>query len=204
MKAEIIIVLCVCLFVGFESYAGTKLVPVDSERFITNLKYNTEDNFLKKNVYREFNLTGCYLHQDLAQKIHSLETILSQKKLKLIFFDCFRPLAVQQAMWKIVPDARYVANPKSGSNHNRGVAVDLTLADEQGVPLPMPSEFDDFSSKAAVKYACSTVDQQKCDNRDLLIRIMASVGLNPIATEWWHFQHSQAASYPLIQDMPND
>ncbi len=99
----------------------------------------------KKNVYKDFGLDACYVHLDLYKALQKLEKTLAAKKLKLVFWDCWRPLTVQQAMWKLVPDARYVANPKSGSNHNRGIAMDVTLAKEDGTYLEMPTPFDDFT-----------------------------------------------------------
>ncbi len=127
---------------------------------------------------------------------------MAEKKLKLVFWDCWRPLTVQQAMWKLVPDARYVANPKSGSNHNRGIAMDVTLAKEDGTYLEMPTPFDDFTAKASPHHACPPAEKQKCENRNLLIELLTEIRLKPIDTEWWHFQIPSGGKYLIIPDFP--
>jgi len=188
----------VYLYHAFFAQASDSLTSVSGDYYIISLKYNSEDNFLKRNVYAPFGLTQCYLLPDMADKLKSLESILKEKKLKLVFYDCFRPLSVQKAMWQILPDSRYVANPKSGSNHNRGAAVDVGLADENGSLLLMPSNFDNFTPKAWINYKCSLEEIQKCENRNLLNDLMKQAGLIGISSEWWHFQLPKAKQYPLI------
>lgn len=175
------------------------LVVLEGPSFLLALRYATEDNFLKKNVYREFGLDRCWLHADMAAKLEKLAPILEKKGLKLVLWDCWRPLEVQKAMWKLVPDARYVADPKNGSNHNRGIAVDVSLAKADGTPVEMPTAFDDFTPFAAPSSPCKPEHGSLCSNRDLLIEMMAQVGLKPIATEWWHFQLPSAKKYPIIE-----
>ena len=105
-------------------------------------------------------------------------------------------------MWAIVPDPRYVADPAKGSNHNRGVAIDITLADETGTPLTMPTEFDDFTEKAHRSFQCGPTpgEQLPCRNRGLLETLLKSAGLRGLPTEWWHFELPAARTYPLIED----
>jgi D-alanyl-D-alanine dipeptidase len=173
------------------------LVDMQGPFFVLDLRYNTADNFLKKNVYADFKLSRCYVHRDLAERLDKLAPLLRKNDLKLVFWDCYRPLAVQKAMWKIVPDARYVADPQKGSNHNRGIAVDVTLADKDGARIDMPTGFDDFSVKAAPSYRCASEEKQKCRNRDRLTDLMGLVGLKPLSTEWWHYQ-LPTKGYPVI------
>lgn len=175
------------------------LKTVGGEPFQLDLRYATGNNFLKKNVYAEFGLDRCWVHPDLYSVLEKLALTLKEQNLKLVFWDCFRPLPVQEAMWKLVPDARYVANPKTGSNHNRGVAVDVTLADAGGKELPMPTGFDDFTAKAAPAYRCGKEETDKCRNRDRLIQLMKSAGLKPLTSEWWHFQLPAAGKYPVLE-----
>ena len=179
--------------------AAPALRKIEGETFILDLRYRTADNFLKKNVYEAFGLDQCWVHPDMQRALEQLALKLQEQKLKLVFWDCYRPLAVQEAMWKLVPDARYVANPRSGSNHNRGVAIDVTLADSAGNYLPMPTAFDDFSAKAAPAFACEKEEAEKCANRNRLIELMKSVNLSPINSEWWHFQLPHAGKYPIVK-----
>jgi D-alanyl-D-alanine dipeptidase len=202
MKVVFVFLLLCLILIPFSTNALTlkKLQGVEGESFILDLRYNTPDNFLKTNVYQAFQLDRCYVHPDLYSVLQKLEPKLKEKGLKLVFWDCYRPLKVQQAMWKIVPDSRYVANPKSGSNHNRGVAVDVTLAKEDGTFLSMPTPFDDFTPKASPNYACQPAEKEKCENRDLLKKLMTESGLNVLNSEWWHFQLPQAGKYPIVED----
>lgn len=175
------------------------LVPLEGPAFQLDLRYATEVNFLKKNVYRDFGLDRCWVHPDLAAKLNRLAPLLEAKGLKLVLWDCWRPLAVQRAMWALVPDARYVANPKTGSNHNRGVAVDVSLAKADGTPVEMPTAFDDFTPTAAAKAPCKPEHASPCSNRDLLFELMAQAGLKPLSSEWWHFQLPNANRYPIVE-----
>jgi len=177
------------------------LVVLEGPSFLLSLQYNTDHNFLKKNVYRDFNLDKCYVHPDLAERLKKLEPALKAKGLKLVLWDCYRPLAVQQAMWKLVPDSRFVANPKVGSNHNRGIAVDVSLAKEDGTPVEMPTGFDDFSTFAAPASPCKPEHGSLCSNREVLIQLMAGIGLKPLSTEWWHFQLPNAKKYPIVEGL---
>lgn len=186
---------------GLAAGEAPSLVPLEGPAFLLSLQYNTEQNFLKKNVYREFGLDRCYVHPDLAERLRRLEAPLKAKKLKLLLWDCYRPLAVQKAMWKIVPDPRYVADPEKGSDHNRGVAVDVSLAKEDGSAVEMPTAFDDFSSFSAPTAYCKPEQGSLCNNRDILIQLMASVGLKPRPTEWWHFHLPDAQRYPIIEGL---
>ena len=100
-------------------------------------------------------------------------------------FDCYRPQPIQQKMWAIKPDVRYVANPAKGSDHNRGIAVDLTILDRNGKPLDMGTAFDEFSPKSYHTYL--ELSPEIFKNRSLLKTTMASVGLHHIDTEWRHY-----------------
>lgn len=156
------------------------------------------DNFLKKDVYSPFDLKACYVRPEMHEKLKQLEPALEKEQLRLIVFDCYRPLEVQKAMWEIMPDRRYVANPATGSLHNRGAAIDCALADDQGRLLEFPTPFDNFTEKAWPKYQCPANDSAPCRNRDQLGDLMRSVGFQGINTEWWHFQLPNARQYPLL------
>jgi D-alanyl-D-alanine dipeptidase len=176
----------------------TGLRKLAGEPFITNLKYATTDNFLHRDVYTPFGVSACYVHRDLYSKLKRLAPILQDKRLKLVMFDCYRPIEVQREMWKLVPDTKYVADPARGSQHNRGIAIDVGLADEQGRLLPFPTAFDAFDRKAWASYACKTAEKVQCDNREMLKGLMHSVGIEGITSEWWHFQLENAKAYPIV------
>lgn len=177
---------------------ATGLKKLSGDRFILDLKYAGTDNFLGKDVYSPFELNACYLHPEAYEKMMQVSEALAKENLYLIIYDCYRPLEVQKAMWQIMPDARYVANPATGSLHNRGVAVDCALADENGNLLDFPTGFDDFSEQAWQSYECPKNAQQPCINKQRLTSIMLAAGFKAIRTEWWHFQLPDSKKYPLL------
>ncbi len=176
-----------------------ELKEISGDRFIIDLRYNTDDNFLKTNVYAKFGLDTCYVRAELAENLQRLEAALAAHKLKLVLFDCYRPLEVQREMWRILPDPNFVADPRKGSNHNRGAAVDAGLASENGEPLPFPTFFDDFTSQASHSFVCSKATKKACANRELLKKLMTDAGLESLESEWWHYQLPKAKEYPLIE-----
>ena len=147
-----------------------------------NFPYATTDNFVKTKLY---SCARCFLRPDVASAVKKAHSQLQQQEYGLRLFDCYRPHKVQYKMWEIKPDERYVGNPKKGSDHNRGIAVDLTIIDRNGNPLDMGTPFDDFSSKAHHTYR--KLSPTIIKNRLLLKNTMASVGFHHVNTEWWHY-----------------
>lgn len=148
-----------------------------------DIRYATTNNFMKQQVY---DCGRCFLREEAAEAILKANKILQKKGYGgLKMFDCYRPRPVQYKLWKIVPDARYVANPKKGSMHNRGFAVDLTIVDKDGKELDFGTGYDDFTEKAHGNY--TKFSKQILENRQLLNATMESVGLEGTSTEWWHF-----------------
>jgi zinc D-Ala-D-Ala dipeptidase len=177
---------------------SSQLVDIQSinREIILDIKYATNNNFLKQKVYPE---PRCVLRYDAAKKIAQIQENLKQKKLGLKVYDCYRPLSVQKQMWKVVPNENYVANPAQGSRHNRGAAVDLTLVDGKGRELEMPTKFDEFTPKAQRNYNGGTVRSRQ--NRQLLEDAMKQQGFTGLATEWWHFDAPGWEIYP-VTDVP--
>ena len=159
-----------------------------------DLRYATVNNFTHHAVYPH---ARCLLRSSVAERLARVQATLAQEGLGLKVFDCYRPLSVQRQLWALVPDPRYVADPKHGSRHNRGAAVDVTLVDAAGVELPMPTAFDDFSDKAH-RNADAPPPQRR--NRERLERAMAAEGFLGLPTEWWHFDAPDWRSYPLSDD----
>jgi zinc D-Ala-D-Ala dipeptidase len=148
-----------------------------------DIRYATTNNFMKQQVY---DCGRCFLRDEAAAAIVKANKILQKKGYGgLKMFDCYRPRPVQYKLWKIVPDARYVANPKKGSMHNRGFAVDLTIVDKDGKELDFGTGYDDFTEKAHGNY--TKFSKQILENRKLLNETMEAVGLEGTSTEWWHF-----------------
>ncbi len=158
---------------------------------LIDLRYATEDNFVKEKMYE---CARCFLRPKAAKVILKIHQDLQEKGMGLKLFDCYRPLSIQQRLWDKVPDATYVTNPKKGSMHNRGLAVDLTIVDSSGEELDMGTPFDFFGRKAHHTHTDHTKEVLK--NRRLLKSTMEAVGFKSIRTEWWHYSY-RYAKYPL-------
>jgi len=158
-----------------------------SKDFVYDLKYATNDNFLKKAVY---DCAQCYLRVKTAKALLKANKVFMDKGVRIKFYDCYRPLDVQKKLWKIVPNTQYVAHPKKGSVHNRGGAVDITLVDLKGKELDMGTTFDFFGRKAYHDYFEHPGHILK--NRKLLKETMEKYGFKSIRTEWWHYNLATA------------
>jgi D-alanyl-D-alanine dipeptidase len=101
-------------------------------------------------------------------------------------------------LWEIVPDPGYVADPRTGSIHNRGGAVDLTIVTREGQELDMGTDFDFFGPRA--HHTFTDLPDSVLANRRLLKEVMARHGFAPIRSEWWHYNY-QDRSYPLADEV---
>ncbi len=164
---------------------------------LVELKYSSEDNFMKKNVYGS--LKKAYLQKDVANSLSKAQTYLKEidSSLTLLVYDAVRPRSIQQFMWDyleipISEKVKFVSNPKNGSIHNYGSAVDLTIAKNDGTPLDMGAKYDEIEKIAYPKYendflANGKLTKLQIDNRKLLRRVMKEGNFTGISTEWWHF-----------------
>lgn len=168
-------------------------VRVYAPRVILDIRYATTNNFTHQKVY---DVAACLLRRATAEKLGEAERSLLLRGLTLKIFDCYRPLSVQWKFWKLVPDTRYVADPAKGSRHNRGAAVDLTIADSAtGRELDMGTGFDNFTDRAHRDY--EGLPAPVLANRRLLEQAMSAQGFIGLPTEWWHFDDSNWARYSL-------
>ena len=164
---------------------------------VLDLRYATPDNFLHQQVYPDG--ARCLLHQDTVALLKKAADALRKQGFRLKLFDCYRPRAVQFQMWAILPKPGYVADPKKGSNHNRGTAVDLTLVKADGTDVEMPTEFDNFTKAAHHGYEGATLAAKQ--NRETLRAAMEGAGFKKNRMEWWHYDLPGATKY-AIQDEP--
>lgn len=153
-----------------------------SKDFIYDMKYATEDNFLKAKVY---DCAECLLRYKTVQALITANKEFMKQGCKIKLFDCYRPLSIQKKMWEIVSNPKYVADPKKGSIHNRGGAVDITLVNADGVELEMGTTFDFFGIQASHNYTKLPVAVKA--NRKYLKTVMIKNGFNSFDSEWWHY-----------------
>lgn len=173
-----------------------ELVDVASMRRppLEEIRYATRTNFTGEKLYP---FPGAYVRREVIPCLEAVQRELASKGLALKIYDGYRPLPVQQKMWDLIRDERFVSNPAvNRGRHTRGTAIDVTLVDRHGRPLPMPSDFDEFSSRAAVAYSGGT-REERC-NRDLLQRVMTRHGFLSYPDEWWHFDFKGWENYPPL------
>lgn len=165
----------------------TKYIPEIRQE----LPYATEDNFTGQVIY---DFPDAYLRWGTVKKLRAVSEELGQMGLGLKIWDGFRPVSAQFRLWQVCPNPTYVANPEKGfSSHSRGNTVDLTLVDETGQELEMPTAFDDFTAKADRDY--SDCSETAAENARLLERMMEKHGFSGYFGEWWHFTDTQ--DYPV-------
>lgn len=156
---------------------------INTKGILLDMRYATVSNFTNAQIYE---CARCFVRPELASKINKIHDDIQEKYgygLKL--YDCYRPRPAQQKLWDKVPNAMYVTPPKKGSMHNRGLAVDLTIVDENGNELNMGTDYDFFGIEAHRTYVHP--DPEVKNNRKLLKLLMEAHGLSGIRTEWWHY-----------------
>jgi len=161
---------------------------------VLDLRYATDHNFTKVKLYPE---AHCKLRRAVAGKLVAAAKALRAQDRRLVIWDCYRPTSIQQKLWKLVPDERYVANPKKGSNHGRGAAIDVGLVAKDGHAVVLPTDFDDFTVAAHRDHA---LKGERGAEARRLEKAMEDAGWKGMPTEWWHFDDAGATTYPLSDD----
>jgi len=182
---------------------GLVLLTDLDDSFIVDLKYATEDNFVKRAVYP---VQVCAIRKETGKKLVLANKIFKEKGYTIKVWDGYRPLHVQRLFYEAYPDPNFVAKPPekpmtSGfkPSHNNGMSVDITLVDMDGNEIEMPTEFDDFTPMASAK--CEEMTDNARKNVDYLIEVMESVGFKNYESEWWHFNDIVEDPSPYL-DIP--
>ena len=198
MRSLIAAVLLLAPFAASAQSADDELVNVREliPDIVTDLKYNTTDNFLHQKLY---STDECLLSHVAVRQLALVQDSLRKIGLGIKVWDGYRPRAVQFLMWEIMPNPTYVADPVTGSKHNRGAAVDLTLVNlSTGQELYMPTEFDHFGPEARHTWTAG-LSAEQINNRALLRTMMVNVGgFSMYDSEWWHYEVPAALNYPLL------
>jgi D-alanyl-D-alanine dipeptidase len=171
------------------------LAPIteDTHDVLIDLIYAGSDNFTGQVIYEH---ALCFLHPQAEACLRRAIGAARGFGLKLKVFDAFRPQEAQEALWAVAPNPGYVADPAKGSNHTRGVAVDLTLVRGDGDVLDMGTPVDTMTPASHHFYAGHAAPVQV--NRMLLLTIMLEAGFVHHPNEWWHYQLPDANQFPLI------
>lgn len=174
--------------------AIVNILSLDSS-IVLDIRYSTENNFTKTKLYP---VAKAKLRREAAESLAAVNRELKSLGLRLKVYDAYRPLSIQWKLWEVVPNEDYVANPKKGSRHNRGAAVDLTIIDSLGNELAMPTPYDDFTEKAWHTYD-SLSDSVK-RNRALLKDVMERHGFLPLKSEWWHYDFRGWEQFDVLDE----
>lgn len=162
-----------------------------------DLRYATTNNFMHRRMYTT---AKAFARLSVVKALQQVEAELKTQGLGLKIYDAYRPYSVTVNFYEMAPDTNFVADPRKGSKHNRGCAIDLSLINlKTGKELDMPTGFDSFSRKAGANYM--DLPAQQISNRELLKTVMAKYGFKVISTEWWHYDFTGWPEYELL-DIP--
>jgi D-alanyl-D-alanine dipeptidase len=174
---------------------------VEIKKWIPNIKldirYATKNNFAKIAVYKQ---AKAFARLPVVEALRNVQNELNKSGIGLKIFDGYRPYSVTVKFYELASDKSFVANPKDGSRHNRGCAIDLTLINlKTGKELEMPTPYDSFAPEAAANF--DKLSEQVLKNRTLLINTMEKNGFKVLSNEWWHFDFDGWKNFELM-DIP--
>jgi len=209
-KSYILLIIVVLVFIASanchaneieKKFIGAGLVDIhtiDESIKVDLVNSDPDKNYFRENFYDGLN--KAFLRREVAQKLS-----LAQKHLKseypeysILIMDAARPRSVSKLMFKKMQGTKfekYVANPKNGSMHNYGIAVDVTIVDATGKEIDMG--FTPFyKSNLSIYWGCAKLkmfdlSEAQKKNRKLLSTIMRKAGFFPLSYEWWHFNGMQ-------------
>lgn len=180
---------------------GSEFVDIQSvDRTIAiDLRYAGQNNVAHRPLYQPG--SPALVRASVAERLAVAQKYLKKKGYGLKIWDAYRPHSTQEKLWQATHNRSYVADPKEGrgSMHIRGAAVDATLVDASGREVPMPTDFDSFTSTALLQYQGR--DETIRANLKLLQKAMAHGGFYGSRTEWWHFCAPDWKKYPAVPDL---
>lgn len=182
----------------FKTSDLVELIKLDST-LLLDIRYAGNNNLVGRPVYTE---ARAFLQRPAAEDLVKVSTELQSLGYGLLIFDGYRPWSVTKIFWDITPDEnkKFVANPKNGSRHNRGCAIDLSLYElTTGKAVVMTGEYDEMTERSYPNYTGGTTEQRAL--RDLLRNKMESHGFKVYEYEWWHFDYQGWESY-RIENIP--
>ncbi|MDB4898650.1 MAG: ddpX, partial [Gemmatimonadetes bacterium] len=159
------------------------------------IRYATSNNLFGTPFYSQ---ARAFLQRPAAEALVRVSAALKPRGYGLLVHDGYRPWYVTKMFWDASPEDKhvFVADPATGSKHNRGAAVDLTLYDlATGAPVEMVSTYDETSPRAYPDYPGGTSRQRW--HRALLRRAMEAERFTVYEAEWWHFDYADWQKYPI-------
>ena len=161
---------------------------------VLDIRYATANNFTHQPVYPA---PKAYVRKPVAEALMQIQQELNSKGMGLKIYDAYRPYAVTLKFFKLYPDTNFVASPKTGSRHNRGCAIDLTIIDiRSGKELEMPTSFDNFTERAS--HSFQDLSPDALQNRNILRETMIRHGFEALESEWWHYDFSGWRNFKIM------
>lgn len=178
----------------FKATDLVELIKLDTS-FHLDIRYATSNNLAGRPVYKE---ARAFLQRPAAEALVKVNKELRSLGYGLLIFDGYRPWSVTKLFWDITSkeNKKFVADPKKGSRHNRGCAIDLSLFEiATGKEVQMTGQYDEMSERSFPNYAGGTTEQRRM--RDLLRNKMEANGFTVYDYEWWHFDFNDWRSYRI-------
>lgn len=160
-----------------------------------DIVYATDRNFTGRPVYRR---AGCFLNPEAAVLLARAIDLAERLGYRVKVFDAYRPTEAAWALWNHTPDPQFLADPRRGSPHSRGAAIDVTLVDGDGRELDMGTGFDAFTPRS--HHGDTEIPAAAQRNRMLLLGVMTAAGWDFYRNEWWHYQLFNPRRFPLLSD----
>ncbi len=169
-------------------------------RLRLDIRYATPANFMGRVLYP---VARAVAQRPVAEALAKVQTRAEAAGYGLLIFDAYRPWRITKAMWDQTPPEQreFVASPSTGSRHNRGCSIDLSLH-KGGVEVTMPSPYDDFTP-AAYRSNTAAPPEALAASR-LLEGWMVAEGFVPLANEWWHYDWAEWRRYPIMDTALED
>jgi D-alanyl-D-alanine dipeptidase len=200
------LVVLLCSFVSKPPHEAGSFYKTDLVELVTldstiklDIRYATSNNFTGRPVYAQ---ARAFLQRQAAQALVRVNGRLKNRGYGILVYDGYRPWNVSKKFWQLTPRSKksFVANPKTGSRHNRGCAVDVNLYNlATGKAVEMVTDFDAMNSLANIHYKGGSALQQHL--KHLLIATMAKEGFTVLSREWWHFDFRGWQQYRIC-DVP--
>jgi D-alanyl-D-alanine dipeptidase len=172
-----------------------EVTPENVPGVVLDLRYATTNNITGKVLYPE---AKAYLRKETIRKLRRVARDLQEEGYRLVIWDAWRPASAQRALWQAKPDGKFLTPPSKISRHRRGTSVDISLADQDGKILEMPSGFDEFNAKADEDF--SDVPKEAAKRVRILRNIMFNAGFSGVPDEWWHYDLRDWADYEPVED----
>ncbi len=166
-------------------------------RLRLDIRYATPANFMGRVLYP---VARAVAQRPVADALSRVQTRAEAQGYGLLIFDAYRPWRITRAMWEQTPPEQreFVADPKTGSRHNRGCSIDLSLH-RNGAEVTMPSPYDDFTPAAYRSNTAAPAEALALSR--MLEGWMVAEGFVGLANEWWHYDWADWQRYPIM-DVP--